>query len=408
MTALPQLGDDARDPFALARRQIALDAEATARFPELGSRKKSRLLTSPFGFLRGSAPLFYEVLARSPDLAAGPDGRGWLVGDMHLENVGAYRTDESKIVFSLNDFDDATIGPWRLDVLRLTTSVLLAGRGFEATGPQAVALAERGIEAYVKGAWGLTGALPVPGPIRALVEEAESRSPKKLLEGRAPVDARGRRHFVRGDRYFDLPQSLSVDVRQLLSTYVTALGSRAPKSASKWGVEDAAMRIAGTGSLGGVRVAVLTRDEEKDGEERILELKEARASACEAFVRAAYGAEIGAFSHEGERVVAAASKLAPACPRLLAPVQGAGLSFVGRKLFPQEDKLDLTAFRAGEKLEGVVEYIGYTLGAGHARAVLSRPANPWTKEERAAILDRAVLLAGLFESIYLAYSRLSG
>ena len=30
---------------------------------------------------------------------------------MHLENVGAYRSDADEVVFGLNDFDDATIGP---------------------------------------------------------------------------------------------------------------------------------------------------------------------------------------------------------------------------------------------------------------------------------------------------------
>lgn len=49
------------------------------------------MLASPHAFLRGAAPLFYEILAARPDLAAGPPGEGWIVGDMHLENVGAYR-----------------------------------------------------------------------------------------------------------------------------------------------------------------------------------------------------------------------------------------------------------------------------------------------------------------------------
>src|SRR5262249_26764415 len=113
-------------PFALASRQIALDRAATAAIPALFQRKKERILGSPHAFLPGSATLFYEILPARPDLAGGPDGEGWLVGDCHLENVGAYRTDADEVVFDLNDFDDATIGPWRLDVVRLTTSVLLA------------------------------------------------------------------------------------------------------------------------------------------------------------------------------------------------------------------------------------------------------------------------------------------
>ncbi len=45
---------------------------------------------SPLAFLRGSAPLFYEMLAADPDLASGPAGEGVIQGDAHLENFGAF------------------------------------------------------------------------------------------------------------------------------------------------------------------------------------------------------------------------------------------------------------------------------------------------------------------------------
>src|SRR5215471_3265800 len=128
--------------FDLAARQIALDYAATEQFPQLFARKKQRMLVSPHAFLRGSAPLFYEVLAAQPELADGPKGTGFIVGDMHLENVGAYKTDDDAVVFNLNDFDDAAVAPLRLDVLRLSTSVLLAGRSFRCTGSEAIALAD--------------------------------------------------------------------------------------------------------------------------------------------------------------------------------------------------------------------------------------------------------------------------
>ena len=118
------------DPFDLAARQLELDQRATVQLPALLDRKKARLSRSPHAFLRGSAPLFYEILARRPDLAEGPADEGFIVGDMHLENVGAYRNEVDDVVFALNDFDDAAVAPLSLDVLRLSTSVLLAGRGF--------------------------------------------------------------------------------------------------------------------------------------------------------------------------------------------------------------------------------------------------------------------------------------
>ena len=72
------------EPTRLAQRQREIDAERTQHFPALAERKRERMAASPLGFLRGSAPLFYEILAARPELAAGPDGEGWIVGDAHL------------------------------------------------------------------------------------------------------------------------------------------------------------------------------------------------------------------------------------------------------------------------------------------------------------------------------------
>lgn len=387
-------------PFSLAARQRELDSRLTARYPHLQERKRERLLLSPHSFLRGSAPLFYEILAARPDLAAGPAGEGWIVGDMHLENVGAYQTDtKGQVVFNLNDFDDATIGPLFLDVLRLSTSVLLAGRTFQSTGGEAIALAETAMSAYLKGAWSPAPAPPLPGPIAAMVERAQHRSRKDLLDGRAPVGRDGQRHFLHGERYFDLPEDLAPEIPRLVGAYLHALGDRAPGHAASWIIDDTALRIAGTGSLGVTRIAVLVRD--KDDDQRIVELKEARVSATEVL----FQPPPGKWQSDGERVVFAARALVGSPPRQLAPVTTDGMSFAARKLFPQEDKLRLDDLRVGPKLDAVATTIGHVLGRAHARGATSRPAEPWSRAEAHALIDHAIELAGLFESIYLAYVR---
>lgn len=387
-------------PFAFAERQRDLDSGATSRYPHLHERKRQRLLLSPHSFLRGSAPLFYEVLAARPDLAAGPAGDGWIVGDMHLENVGAYQTDtKGQVVFSLNDFDDATIGPLYLDVLRLTTSVLLAGRTFQCSGVESVALAETTMNAYLKGAWDPGPAPPLPATITAMVERAAHRSRKELLDGRAPMGRDGKRHFTRGERYFDLPAALQPEIPNLVGAYLHALGDRAPGHAASWRIDDAALRVAGTGSLGVTRLAVLVSD--RDDVQRIVELKEARSSATEAL----FPAPAGSWQTPSERIVFAARALVGDPPRQLAPVTSGGVSYAARKLFPQEDKLRLEDLRVGPKLDAVATSIGHVLGRAHARGATSRSGAPWSRAEAAAVIDHAIELAGLFESIYLAYVR---
>jgi len=387
-------------PFFLAERQRELEHAATARFPHLYERKQQRLLLSPHSFLRGSAPLFYEILAARPDLAEGPAGEGWIVGDMHLENVGAYQTDKKgQVVFNLNDFDDASIGPLFLDVLRLSTSVLLAGRTFQCSGGESIALAETMMSAYHKGAWDPAPPPPVPAGIAAMVERAARRTRVSLLDGRAPTGTDGKRRFVRGERYFDLPGELVTEIPNLIGAYLTALGERAPGHAASWVIEDIALRIAGTGSLGVTRIAVLVRD--KDGDERIVELKESHATAT----RALFSPPVGRWQSDAERVVAGARALVGDPPRQLAAVTTATHSFAVRKLFPQEDKLRLDDLRAGTKLDGVAATIGHLLGRAHARGATSLKATPWSEAETAAVIDHAVELAGIFESVYLACVR---
>src|ERR1700730_17400717 len=97
------------DPVRLARRQLELDRERTTRFPHLFAHKIARMSISPLAFLRGSAPLFYELLDRQPSLSDGPLGDGWIVGDAHLENFGAYRAGALSLRASNRTGDDDRI-----------------------------------------------------------------------------------------------------------------------------------------------------------------------------------------------------------------------------------------------------------------------------------------------------------
>lgn len=386
------------DSFDLAARQNALDREATARMPQLFARKRRKLLAGPLGLLRGSAPLFYEILRADPDLAAGPEGDGHLVGDMHIENVGAVRTDADDVRFDLNDFDDAAIAAWRFDVVRLATSVLLAGRYFRATASESLALVDAVLQAYVQAAFFGVAAPPQPQPVRELCEHAKKRSRKDLLDERAP-GAKGRRAFIRGDRYLELDGKIAAAVPGLVASYVEALGPRAPNHAREWKVVDAAQRVAGTGSLGKRRIAVLVADGR--GTERIFELKEAGPSALGPWNRLEAASD-------AERVVAGARALVREPTRQLValPPSEHG-SFIGRKLCPEEDKLDLARLQVGERLSSVARTVGHVLGAAHARGATQPPTRPWTADDLSALTDRAVRLAGIHESVYLAYARLA-
>src|SRR5450432_2138800 len=172
------------DPIGCAERQLARDRDVTSGFPELMPRKLARMSASPLGYLRGAAPLYYELLQEHAQLAEGPDGDGWLVGDAHLENFGAFRTADARgtesVVFDVNDFDEATPGPLRWDVVRLLTSVILGGRELGSDGRQSVLLCTSILAGYAD-ALG-TREVPASPPLalRRLLESVEQRTHKDL------------------------------------------------------------------------------------------------------------------------------------------------------------------------------------------------------------------------------------
>ncbi|HEY8042198.1 MAG TPA: DUF2252 family protein [Polyangiaceae bacterium] len=396
----------ALDPVRLARRQLDIDRERTARFPHLHDHKAARMSASPLALLRGAAPLFYEVLERHPALADGPAGDGWLCGDCHLENFGAYRAgaltleetkatrDSERIVFGLNDFDDAFVGPWRFDVLRLVTSLLLGGREIGADGARALALCDGLIDAYVGAAFRGKKVAPSSHAVNSLVDKVRARTRKELLDARTRV-VHGARRFVRGPRYRELSPKLRAKAERAFAKYAKRLpdAERPPKEALE--VQDAAFRIAGTGSLGCLRVALLVRGKGGVDGAWIFDMKEEDTPSAACIVRPPR-------LEPAERVVTALRACLAPPPRMIGTTRLRGSSMFVRRLAPQEDKLDLARL-PGEDLEPLARHLGSLLGAAHRRGARRIPKKAWSAEDRARLMGIAIALAGMHEAMYLAY-----
>jgi uncharacterized protein (DUF2252 family) len=406
------------DPLALARRQVTIDQARTKSFPALLDHKLARMSASPLAFLRGAAPLFYELLAAHPTLAEGPRGKGWLTGDLHLENFGAYRPlpialsgnrhDHDEAAFDLNDFDDAVIGPWRIDVLRLTTSLILAGRELGAGGIRVLDLAHELVGAYVGAAFSPRGReekkLPKePAPVTRLIDQVAERTRKQLLDGRTRV-VKGERRFVRGARYADLPARIERKVAAAFARYARGLDDVFRPEPEALEVIDAAWRIAGTGSLGGVRIAVLVRGKGGPDGAWVFDMKEqGTPSASVLLGRPPKKWRLA----PAERVVTA-YRACVARPAWLLGTSAIGdLSLFVRRLSPQEDKLDLASLRDTD-LDAIATYLGALVGRAHARGATKRPTKPWTEAEQSAVVDRAIAVAGIHEAAYLALCKLTG
>ena len=82
----------------------------------------------PHAFYRGSACLFYNDVTQEPDeWAAHGAERIWIHGDLHVENFGTYLNSDGRLIFDVNDFDEAYLGRFVWDLQRFAASLALVG-----------------------------------------------------------------------------------------------------------------------------------------------------------------------------------------------------------------------------------------------------------------------------------------
>lgn len=87
--------------------------------------KHERMAENPFMFLRATYYRWIQLwdhhcakLQASPNVLA--------VGDVHFENFGTWRDCDGRLIWGINDFDEAAVLPAALDLVRLAVSIQLA------------------------------------------------------------------------------------------------------------------------------------------------------------------------------------------------------------------------------------------------------------------------------------------
>src|SRR5829696_6183510 len=162
--------------------------------------KFRRMAQDPFAFYRGSTCLFYADVTGDGPFAdvdgawVGAEGarRIWIQGDLHAENFGTYLDAGGRLVFDVNDFDEAYVGHWTWDLYRFCASLGLLGWQ-KALPDESI---DDLVEAYVHGYldrvghyvaaeddtdWALTLASATGGVLEAL-HQARLRTRVSLLE----------------------------------------------------------------------------------------------------------------------------------------------------------------------------------------------------------------------------------
>lgn len=103
------------------------------------AEKHRKMRKSPFLFLRATCWRWAESAPElCPTLWTAP--RAPSVGDAHAGNFGLWRDAQMRLVWGINDYDEAARLPWPLDLVRLVTSVALACPDVDVPGIAAAAL----------------------------------------------------------------------------------------------------------------------------------------------------------------------------------------------------------------------------------------------------------------------------
>jgi hypothetical protein len=189
--------------------------------------KHDQMASDPFVFLRAT---FFRWAKRIetllPELAEAPSVLS--VGDTHLENFGTWRDNEGRLVWGVNDFDEAAAIPYPFDLVRLAASVRLADEPGVSNHEAAAAIAE----GYLRG-------LAAPRP--TLLDEQET-----WMRAYVGVSDKKREKFW--NRLDDLPATAAP------APVIAALQKSMPDSAP---ISKIASVQKGMGSLGRPRFVAL-------------------------------------------------------------------------------------------------------------------------------------------------------
>jgi len=197
------------------------------------SLKHLHMAEAAFPFFRAT---FYRWLQLWPkvcdDLAQAPSVLA--VGDLHIENFGTWRDSEGRLIWGVNDLDEAWPCSYTMDLVRLTTSVYLAILGEHLCIPRREA-AEAIEEGY-------HDALAAGGKPFVLAEEHQWLRLLALSKLRDPV------RFW--DKLTHLPPFTAKPPKEVLQLLEESL-----PSGSKYQLKK---RVAGLGSLGHPRILALS------------------------------------------------------------------------------------------------------------------------------------------------------
>jgi uncharacterized protein (DUF2252 family) len=337
--------------------------------------KFRKMAADPFAFYRGSACLFYADMTALDDRWSDErTSRVWIHGDLHAENFGTYMDATGRIVFDVNDFDEAYLGHVSWDLRRFAASFALMSwrKAFsdeviaELIGVYLHAWLDQ-VEAFTRSDTDRDFALTVhntDGAVHHLIQQTARRTRLELLD-RMTVVERYERRFADRSRNRRLDDAERGEVLEALERYKATLPPRPWRREVAYDVKD----VIGTGGFGigsaglpAYNVLLEGYDEALENDV-ILSIKQGNVSAPSRVVN---DPEIRAyFEHEGHRTATSQRALQSHASQFLGYTDIRGTGFLVAELSPYELDLDWDDLTDPDEIRPVLEQLGRATAKVH-------------------------------------------
>ena len=350
-------------------------AEPIRSDPRAFRTKFRKMAADPFAFYRGSACLFYaDVTAASDPWADDRTGSVWIHGDLHAENFGTYLNSEGRLVFDVNDFDEAYIGHFTWDLRRFAASLALLG--WQKALPTTVvqSLVRRYLRAYLAQVTGYAQgdeddfALRLDntrGPVQEVLREARRASRVTLLDSMTRVEEDSRR-FADGPSVRRLGRTERRRVETAFAGYLESIpATKRFDRALFYEVRDlVGVTGFGIGSAGLPAYNLLVEGYSQAlDNDVVLTMKQANVPAVSRFVDTS--AVESYFEHEGHRTVVSQRALQVHTDPLLGFTTLDDVGYVVAELSPYEFDLDWGEVNEPDEMAVVVADLGRATAKVH-------------------------------------------
>ncbi|SDT44927.1 DUF2252 domain-containing protein [Microlunatus soli] len=348
------------------------------RVPELIPIRVARMLSSPYGFLRGTAIVMAADVAGLPSTGIMPV----ICGDAHLGNFGFYASPEGELVIDLNDFDEAHPGCWEWDLRRLVASIWVAGRENGAREDQCGDAVASCVAAYrhevrfladeplLKRAYNhldverLQGAATEKS-LQKEIERAARRARRRTSDRALPRFTRehaGQRQIVEEPPLITrLPAEEYDAVAQGLDDYLSTIPPQWRRTLGGYTLIDIAHKVVGVGSVG-LRAYIALLEGSSPSDVVFLQLKQARRSVLAPYVHG----DSAWHDHQGQRVAEYQQALQTVSDPLLGWTTVGSRQYYVRQFRNMKGTIGLDSIDVAA-LTDYAGIVGHLLAKGHAR-----------------------------------------